>query len=97
MKECISSARVSVLVNGSPSDEFCPQRGLRQGDPLSPFLFNVVVEGLNILVKRAKELGIIKGVEVGSRRINVSHLQFADDTLFLCEAAWSKLKQLKEY
>lgn len=87
MKECISSARVSVLVNGSLSDEFCPQRGLRQGDPLSLFLFNVVAEGLNILVKRANELGIIKGVEVGSRRINVSYLQFADDTLFLCEAA----------
>lgn len=74
MKECLASARVSVLVNGSPTAEFCPKRGLRQGDPLSPFLFNVVAEGLNILLIRAKEMGLLKGVEVGPGKINVSHL-----------------------
>ncbi|XP_028096117.1 uncharacterized protein LOC114296033 [Camellia sinensis] len=55
-------AKISILVNGSPTSEFKPQRGLRQGDPLSSFLFNIVVEGLNILLGRALQMGLIKGV-----------------------------------
>jgi len=43
---CLESATVSVLVNGSPTEEFRPSRGLRQGDPMAPFLFLVVAEGL---------------------------------------------------
>lgn len=57
MKECVSTAKISILVNGSPTSKFSPQKGLRQGDPLSPFLFNIVAEGLNILLNRAVQLG----------------------------------------
>ncbi|XP_028104780.1 uncharacterized protein LOC114303834 [Camellia sinensis] len=95
MKECIESARISILVNGSPTVEFCPQRGLRQGDPLSPFLFNVVAKGLNILLSRAKDLSIIKGVVVGNSEVIVSHLQFADDTIIFCEAEWAEIMAIK--
>ncbi|XP_028080976.1 uncharacterized protein LOC114282492 [Camellia sinensis] len=65
--------------------------GLRQGDPLSHFLFNVVAEGLNLLLARAKELGLVKGVIIGSSNINISHLQFADDTIIFCEAEWTEV------
>ncbi|XP_028074331.1 uncharacterized protein LOC114276709 [Camellia sinensis] len=95
IKECISSARVSILVNGSPSTEFCPQKGLRQGDPLSPFLFNVVAEGLNILISRAKDMGLVRGISVGANGLNISHLQFADDTVLFCEAEGSQILAIK--
>ncbi|XP_071694113.1 uncharacterized protein [Rutidosis leptorrhynchoides] len=85
---CLKSASISVLVNGSPTKEFSLERGIRQGDPLSPFLFILAAEGLNIMTKAATEKGCFKGVEVGSDKILVSHLQYADDTIFIGE--WSK-------
>ncbi|CAL5415136.1 unnamed protein product [Camellia sinensis] len=95
MKTCISTARISVLVNGSPTSEFSPMKGLRQGDPLSPLLFNIVAEGLNILLERAKEVGLIRGVSVGSSELIITHLQFADDTIIFCEAEWEEVVAVK--
>ena len=57
-------------------------RGLRQGDPLSTFLFTLVVDGLSRLMERAKECSLINGFQVGKDKVMVSHLQFADNTLF---------------
>ncbi|GMP91325.1 hypothetical protein CsSME_00042073 [Camellia sinensis var. sinensis] len=95
MTECVSTARISVLVNGSPTDEFSPQRGLRQGDPLSPFLFNLVVEGLNMLLTRAYHMGIIKEMQIGVDDARLSHLQFADDSILFCEAKEEEVRSLK--
>ncbi|XP_028113211.1 uncharacterized protein LOC114311295 [Camellia sinensis] len=95
MKTCVSSAKISVLVNGSPTSEFCPQRGLRQGDPLSPFLFNIVAEGLNILLSRARQLGLIQGAVVGSSGLRITHLQFADDTILFCNADKEEVGNIK--
>lgn len=85
IKECISTAKANVLVNGSPSGEFALERGIRQGDPLSPFLFLVAAEGLNMLVKRAVERGLVRAAEVGRNKVRVSHIQYADDTLFIVD------------
>lgn len=60
IKECIVTASANVVVNGSPSGEFQLERGIRQGDPLSPFLFLVVVEGLNLLTKKAVSEGLLE-------------------------------------
>lgn len=77
-----SIVSMAILVNGSSTQEFFPQKGLRQGEPLSPFLFNVIAEALNILMERAMEEGLIRDIKVGRNGILVSHLQFADDTIF---------------
>ncbi|PWA44681.1 ribonuclease H protein [Artemisia annua] len=79
---------MSVLVNGSPSEEFGIERGVRQGDPLSPFLFILAAEGLNAIVNEAVEKGIFRGVKVGANHVMCSHLQYADDTIFFGE--WNK-------
>ncbi|GKU98555.1 hypothetical protein SLEP1_g11546 [Rubroshorea leprosula] len=87
IKECLSTTRCSMLVNGSPTEEFDLEKGLRQGDPLSPFLFLMIMEGLNGLVKKAEIEGLLQGIEIGKRGLTVSLLQFADDTVILGRAA----------
>jgi uncharacterized membrane protein len=58
VNECVSTATTSVLVNGSSTEEFPLKRGLRQGDPLSPFRFSLAAEGLNVLMKAMVEANI---------------------------------------
>ncbi|KAK2637577.1 hypothetical protein Ddye_032369 [Dipteronia dyeriana] len=77
--DCISSPFISVLVNGSHQCQL--GRGLRQGVPLSLFLFNLVVEGLSALFIKANELNYVRGVTLGRNEVHISHLQFADDML----------------
>ena len=84
IKECVSIAKASVLVNGSPTNGFSLEKGLRQGDPLSPFLFLLAAEGLNIMMPAMVNANLFEGFAVGTTHpLVVSHLQFADDTLLL--------------
>ncbi|XP_059639641.1 uncharacterized protein LOC132282014 [Cornus florida] len=74
---CISSARFSILVNGAPTDFFSSSRGLRQGDPLSLFLFLFVMEALSRLMRMATELGLLRGFRVDRdtvSQLEISHL-----------------------
>ncbi|XP_071727512.1 uncharacterized protein [Rutidosis leptorrhynchoides] len=78
---CLNSASISILVNRSPTNKFKLERGVRKGDPLSPFLFILAAEGLNLLVKSAVRNKMYNGVEIGRDKIPISHLQYADDTI----------------
>ncbi|XP_058189531.1 uncharacterized protein LOC131307140 [Rhododendron vialii] len=69
IKECISSVSMSILINGSATKEFQTQKGIRQGDPLSLFLFNIVAEALNIMLERARARGIINGEMKNIKRL----------------------------
>jgi len=93
---CLRSVSISILVNGSPSAEFIPQRELRQGDPLAPLLFNVVVEALNRLLKKAVEKNLFRGFPVGSNNARISILQYADDTIFFGEATMENVKVMMQ-
>ncbi|XP_071700521.1 uncharacterized mitochondrial protein AtMg01250-like [Rutidosis leptorrhynchoides] len=79
---CLSSASISILINGSPTKEFSLQKGVRQGDPLSPYLFIMVAEGLNHLTKTVAASNRFDGIRIGRGGTRVTHLQYADDTLF---------------
>jgi len=67
MLECTSMATTSVLVNGCPTDEFLIERGLRQGDPLYPFLFLLAAEGFNVLMLSTIKDGLFRGYHVGHK------------------------------
>jgi len=96
IKECITTATASVLVNSSPTDEFPLERGLRQGDPLSPFLFLLAAEGLNIIMKSVVARNIFEGYKVGApSSVSVTHLQFADDTLLLGVKSWANVRAMR--
>ncbi|XP_059277663.1 uncharacterized protein LOC132031768 [Lycium ferocissimum] len=86
IKHCISSVKFSVLVNRTPCGFFPSQRGLRQGDPLSPFLFILAMEGMSNMFQTAKVNGWIRGFQVGAGNLEITHLQYADDNLVFCEA-----------
>jgi ribonuclease HI/exonuclease III len=78
-----SSAFFSILVNGVPSKPFSPTRGIRQGDPLSPFLFVLLAEGLGRYIKASIFEGSLKGLPLHNIQPAPSHSQFVDDTLLM--------------
>lgn len=88
MQFCISTVRMSILVNWTPARFFPAWRGLRQGDPLSPLLFILVMEALSRLISKAVQGGLLSGFEVGSgsAALLVSHIFYVDDALIFCEA-----------
>ena len=97
IKWCISRASFSVLINGSPAG-FCPSsRSLRQGDPLSPYLFVIGMEALSCLINRAVEGNYLSSSSIADGRgeeLAISHFLYVDDTLLFCEANKDQLKFL---
>lgn len=90
---CVSSVSYAVLVNGCPSHTFFPSRGLRQGDPLSPYLFLFCAEGFSTLLKQAEMAKLIHGARLCCRAPTVSHLFFADDSIIFGRATSNEFQQ----
>ncbi|XP_021839984.1 uncharacterized protein [Spinacia oleracea] len=81
IRQCVTSVSYQVLVNGEPSRSFNPKCGLRQGNPLSPYLFVLCMEVLSALLRRAEQEHLIQGISVCRGASSISHLFFADDSL----------------
>ncbi|GKD40295.1 RNA-directed DNA polymerase, eukaryota [Tanacetum coccineum] len=84
-------AKASILVNGSPTSEFSFHCGLKQGDPLAPFLFILIMESLHFSFSRAVNDGLFKGLQLQGS-VNISHLFYADDAMFIGEWSDSNLR-----
>lgn len=84
--DCLSSVRYSFIINGEPRGFVTPSKGLRQGDPLSPYLFILCAEGLSALITQFVTNGQLKGLQVCEGAPTISHLLFADDSLLYTQA-----------
>jgi hypothetical protein len=91
-----SSAFFSLLINGVPSRPFSPSRGIRQGDPLSPFLFIILAKGLSRSIQAAIEQNLLTGLPLHGISPPISHSQFVDDTLLMGSPTVREASSLQE-
>jgi len=87
---------MSIMLNGTPTKTFKPSRGLRQGDPLSPFLFIKAIDGLCRLIKARVNSGKLKGLRLWGEKLTITHQQFVDDIVMYGQANLKEAKQLLE-
>ncbi|PNX79184.1 ribonuclease H, partial [Trifolium pratense] len=89
---CVTSVMTNVKWNGTRTDFFRPQRGIRQGDPISPYLFVLCMDKLSHIILHAVEKDNWKGIKMGRRGPMISHLMFADDLLLFGEASEPQMR-----
>jgi hypothetical protein len=93
---CITTVKYQFKVNGECTDVLIPERGLRQGDPLSPYLFLLCAEGFSALLNKADVDGSLEGIKVCNDAPSINHLLFADDSLVLMKATRASARTLQK-
>ncbi|KAM2244521.1 hypothetical protein ACFXTI_005579 [Malus domestica] len=83
---CVTSVSFSILLNGQPGCKFAPSRGLRQGDPLSPYLFLFVSDVFSRMIHGVVNRQVLAGVKMNVQSPVISHIFFADDSLLFLKA-----------
>ena len=94
--QCITTVSYSMIINGSVHGCIFPIRGLRQGDPLSPYLFLLCVDGFSSLIKDAARNQLLSGISICRGCSMVTHLFFANDSLLFCKATNQECHKLIE-
>ncbi|XP_057808834.1 uncharacterized protein LOC131023304 [Salvia miltiorrhiza] len=95
MNLCVHTVTYEVLINGSHVGPIVPGRGLRQEDPLSPYLFILCAEGLSAMIRYETDRGNLHGIQMGRGGPAISHFMFADDCIFFCRASTVECRILK--
>ncbi|GMI69774.1 hypothetical protein HRI_000646700 [Hibiscus trionum] len=93
---CVSTVRFCLRINGKFSEEFNPGRGLRQGDPLSPYLFLLAAQGLSALLLKEQSFGRIKGLRISVHGPRVNHLLYADDCFLFLRNSEDEATRVRE-
>ena len=93
---CVTKVSYKVLINGEPKGKIIPSRGLCQGDPISPYLFLLCVEGLSALIRKKESVGLLRGVGVSKQALLVLHLFFVDDNIIFYIATMEECKHVAE-
>ncbi|CAB4316864.1 unnamed protein product [Prunus armeniaca] len=92
---CVTTVSYSLLIQGRPFGRIIPSRGLRQGDPISPYLFLIVAEAFSALLQQAERDSRLHGVSIAPSAPSINHLFFADDSLLFCNAGTTEALELK--
>ena len=92
---CVTSVTYAIRVNGSPMGCITPTKGIRQGDPLSPYLFLLCAKGLSSLIKALVANGVMKGISICREGPELFHLFFANDSLIFCKASMENCDELQ--
>ncbi|XP_026384103.1 uncharacterized protein LOC113279643 [Papaver somniferum] len=95
IEQCISTSNISILINGSPSSTFSPTRGIRQGDPLSPYLFLFVTKAFSRILQLNVDSRCLSGIRINHHCPSINHMFFTDDCLLFFEADSTQMKHLQ--
>lgn len=95
MQLCVTTVSYTVNFNGTQIGPINPSRGLRQGDPLSPYLFLFCVEGLSRMIQKSANEGKVQGCRICTQALAITHLLFADDSFLFCRLELEEVMEVK--